>query len=259
MPSSSISVIFQYSADSTQVSVSSSNVAGRANLVETSYTERGASSRPKHARGSRKPFRASQYTKSYVERDHSERTPAASYENSSNATTYPSAAISTDSASLEHQPFENIRREYSKNKSRPPFEAQREGSGESRSSQEKYRRDERSGGYSHQERFYKGESNGNYAQRDRYRSEEPRMSTSSSKEQPISTKPTRNHDSQNWRSEGFKKAISGRSQKVSEAMADTAMQRERLTTQLTSGTYECMVCCEFVKQPQVRFYHSNSS
>jgi hypothetical protein len=34
-------------------------------------------------------------------------------------------------------------------------------------------------------------------------------------------------------------------------MADTATQRERLTTQLTSGTYECMVCCESVKPVQV--------
>jgi hypothetical protein len=35
-------------------------------------------------------------------------------------------------------------------------------------------------------------------------------------------------------------------------MADTATQRERLTTQLTNGTYECMVCCESVKPAQVQ-------
>ena len=33
-------------------------------------------------------------------------------------------------------------------------------------------------------------------------------------------------------------------------VADTATQRERLTDQLTKGVYECMVCCESVKQDQ---------
>lgn len=234
--------------DSAQASGGASYVDGRANQMETSYTERGASSRPKQARGSRKPFRP-QYTKDYVEREGSGRTSAASY-NNSYPPDYVSTSISSTSASLEHQPFENIRREYSKYKSRPPFEAQYEGRGDSRSTHEKYRRDERSGGYGSQERFPKGESTVNYAPRDRYGSEEPRVSTSSSKEQSSFNKPSRIYDSQNWRSEGFKKGISARTQKVSEAMADTAMQRERLTTQLTSGTYECMVCCESVKPVQ---------
>lgn len=247
-----ISVTSNISEDSAQASGGASYVDGRANQMETSYTERGASSRPKQARGSRKPFRP-QYTKDYVEREGSGRTSAASY-NNSYPPDYVSTSISSTSASLEHQPFENIRREYSKYKSRPPFEAQYEGRGDSRSTHEKYRRDERSGGYGSQERFPKGESTVNYAPRDRYGSEEPRVSTSSSKEQSSFNKPSRIYDSQNWRSEGFKKGISARTQKVSEAMADTAMQRERLTTQLTSGTYECMVCCESVKPVQVCFF-----
>jgi len=50
----------------------------------------------------------------------------------------------------------------------------------------------------------------------------------------------------NWRSQRFQPTA-----KKMEPVADTATQRERLTSQLTSGTYECMVCCESVKPVQV--------
>jgi len=217
------------------------------NQQQHTYLERGISTRPKQSRGPKKqPFRIPKYSSEQSE--NSEAVLADSHATSSFAST----SVSTATSNLEHQPYENIRKEYSRYKSRPTFEGQYEGSNGNRNSQDRYRRDERSGGYGSQEKFYRDESSGSYASRDRFKSEEPvRASTSSSRDQLVFGKPIRTYDSQNWRSEGFKRGLSVQKQKANEVMADTATQRERLTTQLTSGTYECMVCCESVKPAQV--------
>ena len=232
--------------DSDQVYNRSSDNVGEFSQPQYTHSERGISTRPKQSRGPKKqPFR-SQYTNSSGQSENFEE----AFANSHAPPSYSSTSVSTATSNLEHQPYENIRKEY---KSRPAFEGQYERSSGNRKQQDRHRRDEKSGSYGSQEKFYRDESSGSYASRDRFKSEESvRGSTSSNRDQPCYNKPLRTYDSQNWRSEGFKKGLSGQKQKASEVMADTATQRERLTTQLTNGTYECMVCCESVKPAQVQ-------
>jgi hypothetical protein len=242
-------VIFSnFSTDLSQVYNRSTDNVREFNQQQNTYSERGISTRPKQNRAPKKqPFRNPQY-KNHSEQSENSETVADSYATSS----FASPSVSTATSNLEHQPYENIRKEYTRYKGRPTFEGQYEGSNGNRNSQDRYRRDERSGAYGSQEKFYRDESSGSYASRDRFKSDEPvRASTSSNRDQVVFSKPTRTYDSHNWRSEGFKKGLSVQKQKASEVMADTATQRERLTTQLTSGTYECMVCCESVKPVQV--------
>ena len=231
------------------------------NASDYNYSARGATARPKQGRGPKKQKPKPEYKKNHGQSEHFDGATAVTYENSSyqqnNAAfnNYPSIDVIPPVPTLEHQPFENIRREYSQYRSRPTFtEAQYESGGGKRNSQDRYRREENNGrGHNTQERFHRDESSGSYGSRDRFRVEDTARSNAVTREQPIYNKPaTRSYDSQNWRSEAFKKGISGQKQKVVEA--DTATQRERLTTQLTSGTYECMVCCESVKPVQVKIF-----
>jgi len=162
------------------------------------------------------------------------------------------------SSTLEHQPFENIGREYYNNsrpKAPPHVNQQQYSSGGPQDA--RYRRDTKV-----------ASSNGSYVSQDvRYRRDDSNNGASgygpSSRQRedniPMQSKPGASKfgggnkaakvDSQNWRSEGYKKGMVDAQR--SKVMADTATQRERLTTQLTNGTYECMVCCESVKPVQV--------
>ena len=63
------------------------------------------------------------------------------------------------------------------------------------------------------------------------------------------------HPATNWRSSDSNNRRYQPTAKKVEPVADTATQRERLTSQLTSGTYECMVCCESVKPVQVKLHY----
>lgn len=162
------------------------------------------------------------------------------------------------SSTLEYQPFENIGREYynsSRPKVPPHVNQQQYSSGGSQDA--RYRRDTKA-----------TSSNGSYVSQDvRYRRDDSNNGASgygpSSRQRedniPMQSKPSASKfgggnkatkvESQNWRSEGYKNRMVDAQQ--SKVMADTATQRERLTTQLTNGTYECMVCCESVKPAQV--------
>lgn len=220
------------------------------------YPARGAAARPKQNRGPKRQKPKPEYKQTYGQAELFVGATALTFENSSYQQNYPSSDVAPPMATLEHQPFENIRREYAQYRSRPTFtEAQYDARGGKRTSQDvRYRRDDKSGGgHSSQERFHRDESSGSFGSRDRFRVEEqpsrPVPAATTRDQQPSFNKPSRSYDSQNWRSEGFKKGFSSQKQKVE---ADTATQRERLTTQLTSGTYECMVCCESVKPAQVK-------
>lgn len=221
-----------------------------------SYLVRGNSTRPKQTRGPKKQKpRNNDYRKTYGQNENVEGATAIVFENSSLQTNYSTSTSGVQpNTTLEHQPFENIRREYSQYRGRPTFSDQQyENSSVSRSVKEKFRRGEKGGGFSSQERFSREENSGSYDSRDRFRKvESSKAPVSNNRDQLSYNKPARLYDSQNWRSDGFKKGISAQKQKAVEPPADTATQRERLTTQLTSGTYECMVCCESVKPAQVR-------
>ena len=155
-------------------------------------------------------------------------------------------------AHLEHQPFENIGREYFNSRPVAPrahHPQQQSGRGATGGSQDvRYRRED-SGRYSPQDVRYRSQESVGGAAAAGYRREEVVPLPPPQKPPGKSGRGGRAYESQNWRSDGYKKNA-----KIAEAiMADTATQRERLTTQLTNGTYECMVCCESVKPVQV-FY-----
>ena len=57
-------------------------------------------------------------------------------------------------------------------------------------------------------------------------------------------------DSRSARQEFFRRPLTAAKIESKSPLADSATQRERLTEQLTKGIYECMVCCESVKQDQ---------
>ena len=53
-------------------------------------------------------------------------------------------------------------------------------------------------------------------------------------------------DQKNWRSNSYKRDEISKPKTLMSEEANHASQRERLTSQLTNGVYECMVCCESV-------------
>ena len=89
-------------------------------------------------------------------------------------------------------------------------------------------------------------SNGVYSSQDNRRQRDRPVSSNSNSNQSSYKNNVRSrfkeYEHKNWRSEG--------SETRNNIEANDATQRERLTSQLTSGVYECMVCCESVQPAQ---------
>lgn len=253
--------ISPYPVDSTQIYTRPSNeLAGSAaNSADYRSYGRGNSTRPKQTRGTKKPkFKNPEYRPTNTQTEgYDAAAYGAAYDSSSHQAKHGLANNVPSVSTLEYQPFDNIRNDYSQyNSSRSTFSSTHyEGGVRSRNPKERFRRDDRQprdADYNTQEKFNRDESNGRYGSKDRLKLDEPvKMSSSRDRDQSSYVKPQKSYDSQNWRSDGFKKGFAAQKQKVVDTPADTATQRERLTTQLTSGTYECMVCCESVKPAQV--------
>lgn len=165
----------------------------------------------------------------------------------------------TAHVAVEHQPFENIGRDYAGGRSSASRSQQR--NRPNRSQEARHRRGEihsaPTGSYASQDvRLMRDDGGAPGPSQDRFRQrEEGPVSTSS--QPPKSTGrsgSSRSYETQNWRTGSYKKEEVRRGKAAASKLpADTATQRERLTTQLTNGTYECMVCCESVKPVQVIF------
>lgn len=96
-------------------------------------------------------------------------------------------------------------------------------------------------------------SNGIFSQDNRRQLERPPPSNSNSNQSGYRNNPRskfKEYDQKNWRSDSHKRVEVSKPKNLLSEEANHATQRERLTSQLTNGTYECMVCCESVQPAQ---------
>lgn len=211
-----------------------------------------SSTRPKQSRGSSRPkFKNAEFRRS-GQNYHSEMPSSSSYENTLHRSNVLPSDTNLAVGTVEHQPYDNIEKEYSQYRNHLTFSNSRHESRGNRSSQSKYRKDDKGAGRSTQERFPRSEGNGHdyrdgQTLEDNGRDRDRRMGASAGSRNQSTFNKSRTHEHRSWRGETHRKDLDAQKPTV-----DTATQRERLTTQLTSGTYECMVCCESVKPAQVR-------
>ena len=97
-------------------------------------------------------------------------------------------------------------------------------------------------------------SNGMFSAQDNRRQRERPPPSNSNSNQSSYRSNTRSkfkdYEQKNWRSDSYKRAEAPKPENIVSEEANHATQRERLTSQLTSGVYECMVCCESVQPAQ---------